>query len=377
METPDPSALNDILSALQLVPDLRRRERERTGRRGREHVRPWDVEREVAPPVDAPLADAPPTPAPVAAPLVDPPLVSVVMPSLNQGRFIERTLDSVLGQGYPRLELLVIDGGSQDETVAILERYRERHRGVLDFVSEPDRGQAHAVNKGLDRARGEVIGWLNSDDLYEPGCLGHVARAFAADPGCDAVYGHARYVDTDDRPLGPYPSRPGFDWAALAHECYICQPTVFWRRRVLERGLRLDERLDLCMDYDFWIRLGREHEIRFLARRLASSRIYYEAKTLKYRSRIFDEVFATVRRHYGFVPLSWTLGKAHHEHDLSDPLFPVRRPTWKTYRAAIWLALRHNAARPRFWPRLLREGARVSLHKLRREWAARFETRLK
>jgi len=253
--------------------------------------------------------------------------------------------------------------------VAILEKYRALYPGVVDFISEKDRGQAHALNKGFALAHGEIIGWLNSDDTYEPGCLHRVARTFVEDAEGDVVYGHALYIAKDDRPIGVYPTRTDFDWPALAHECYICQPSAFLRRRVFDLGHRLNEDLDLCMDYDFWIRLGREFKFRFVDQHLANSRLYANAKTVRNRSRIFDEVFATVRHHYGFVPVSWVLGKAHQECGYEDPATKIRRPTWKTYATAVWLALRHNAGQPRFWPRLVRDGAGIARRKLRKEWA--------
>lgn len=283
------------------------------------------------------------------------PLISVITPSFNQGGFIQRTIESVVGQSYPRIEHLVMDGASTDATVEVLGRYRERHPESFDFVSEPDRGQAHAVNKGYDLARGEIVGWLNSDDTYEPGTLAAVAEVFRTHPECDMVYGRAHYVDQNDELLGAYPTRAELDWETLAHECFICQPTVFLRRRVLDRGLRLDESLQMCMDYDFWIRLGRDHEVRFLDRVLAASRMYEDNKTVSQRSAVYGEVFRTVKKHYGRLPFSWALGRAHHVWDRGDPFFNVRHLTWMTYLIAAGILLRHNWTRPTCWPSLGRE----------------------
>ncbi|MEM7349172.1 MAG: glycosyltransferase [Acidobacteriota bacterium] len=298
------------------------------------------------------------------------PLITVVTPSFNQQAFIERTVRSVLDNGYPSVEHWVVDGDSTDGTVATLEQLRQTFPDRLHFVSEPDRGQAHAVNKGFDRASGEIVGWLNSDDTYEPGCLQAVAAFFAQHPECDAVYGRAHYVDENDQLLGVYPTRTEFDWQTLAHECFICQPTVFLRRRLLDRGLRLDDSLQMCMDYDFWIRLGRDHQVRFLDQVLASSRMYEDNKTLARRSEVYREVFLTVKRHYGRLPFSWALGRAHHVWDHGDPFFNIRRLTWVTYLIALFFLLRHNWSNPRDWRNLAREVWVPLRAKLQKRWRA-------
>ena len=300
----------------------------------------------------------------------DLPLISVVTPSFNQGDFIERTIQSVIDRGYPRVEHRVIDGGSTDSTLEVLRRYRRERPGELDFVSEPDRGQAHAVNKGFDQAEGEIIGWLNSDDTYEPGTLTAVAEMFRRHPECDVVYGRAQYVDQNDELLGAYPTRTEFQWEILAHECFICQPSVFLHRRVLERGLRLDESLQMCMDYDFWIRLGRDHEVRFLDRVLASSRMYEDNKTVSQRTAVYREVFHTVKKHYRRLPFSWALGRAHHVWDQGDPFFNVRRLTWMTYLIAGGILLRHNWSRPAGWPSVSREVWVPVSSLLKKRWRA-------
>jgi glycosyltransferase involved in cell wall biosynthesis len=301
-------------------------------------------------------------------PRPEPPLISVVTPSFQQARYVERTLRSVLEQGYPRLEYWVIDGGSTDGTVEILERYRRLYPDTLHYVSEPDGGQAAAVNKGLARARGEILGWLNSDDTYEAGSLAAIARAFLEHPDCDVVYGKARLVSEHDEPLAPYPTLPEFDWHTLIHQCFLCQPTVFFRRAVLEHGYRLDEALHLCLDYDFWIRLGRRFKFRFLDRHLANSRIYPTNKTLGQRSRVFEEAFRVLKRHYGWLPLSWALGRAHYLRDHADPFFNERRVTWPTYLLAFLFLAVHNVRAPRHWPHVAREVARAITRMLGNSW---------
>ena len=264
------------------------------------------------------------------------PLISVVTPSFNQGAFIEATLRSVLEQDYPNLEYWVLDGGSTDGTLEVLERYQRRYPDVLRYVSEPDGGQAAAVNKGFDRVRGEIIGWLNSDDTYEPGTLAAVTESFQNHPVSHVVYGRARHVGRDGEDIGEYPTQPAFRWHALIHQCFLCQPAVFMGRTVLDAGYRLDERLHLCLDYDLWIRLGRRFRFRFIDRHLANSRVYPENKSLSQQHMVLQEALDVIKSHYGWVPLSWATAWAHYHREGADAFFNIRPVTRTTYLAAFW-----------------------------------------
>lgn len=184
------------------------------------------------------------------------PLVTIVTPSFNQGQFLEQTIQSVLGQDYPRLEYIVMDGGSSDNSREILQRYAER---LAYWESQPDRGQAEAINKGLRRAQGDILGWLNSDDVLLPGVVRRTVEVFARHPEVDVIYGHLERIDADGRVV-PTPLLPKdqvtFGKERVIGECVVNQPGSFWRRSVMEKAGMLDDSLQYVMDYEYWIRLA-------------------------------------------------------------------------------------------------------------------------
>ncbi len=181
------------------------------------------------------------------------PRISVVTPSYNQARYLEESIRSVLCQEYPNLEYIVIDGGSSDGSVGIIDKYRSL---LARAVSEPDRGQAHAVNKGMSMAGGDILAFLNSDDLYLPGALYSAARYFVDHPDVEMIYAHAHRVDASGRVFERRVA-PEFDLARLLRSCFIRQPTVFMRRSLWDRVGPFDESLHRCMDYDYWLRASR------------------------------------------------------------------------------------------------------------------------
>ncbi len=233
-----------------------------------------------------------------------PSLVSVVTPSLNQGGFIEETIKSVLSQDYSKIEHIVVDGGSTDSTTDILAHFEGRIR----WVSEPDRGQADAVNKGFSMARGEILGWLNSDDTYLPGAISTVAEYFARHPEVVMVYGDAYFIDRDGRITGEY-STEQFRFERLAESCYICQPTVFIRAEVFKKIGDLNVDLQTCMDYDYWIRIGKYYPSTMIAflkgKHFANSRMHSETKTTVLQEKHYEECLETVKRHFGSISDSW------------------------------------------------------------------------
>jgi len=235
-----------------------------------------------------------------------PPDVTVVTPSYQQASFIEETIQSVLTQTGVTTEYLVMDGGSTDGTLEILERYRSR----LQFLSEKDQGQTDAINKGFQRAQGRILAYLNSDDTYLPGALTKAVHFLDEHPEFAMMYGEGYHVDAQGRFLERYYTEP-FDFQRLAQVCFICQPTVFVRREMLSAVGYLDTRLQYTMDYDYWIRIGKRYAIGYLPEYLARSRLHPENKTIFQRIQVHQEILDTVRRHYGRVPARWIAGYSH------------------------------------------------------------------
>jgi glycosyltransferase involved in cell wall biosynthesis len=232
--------------------------------------------------------------------------VSIVTPSFNQGQFIECTLRSVAEQSGVEIEHVVFDGGSNDDTVAVLKRFNPPVR----WVSKKDRGQTDAVNQGIRATDGEVVGWLNSDDVYYPGAIARVVAFFEANPEIDLVYGMADHIDLNDYAFEPYPTEP-FDLERLKEFCFICQPALFFRRRVVEKYGLLDESLHYCMDYEYWLRLGKAGaRFAYLEEKLAGSRLYAENKTLGAKVEVHREINDMLKKTLGRVPDKWLFGYA-------------------------------------------------------------------
>jgi glycosyltransferase involved in cell wall biosynthesis len=184
-------------------------------------------------------------------PLASPPVISIVTPNFNHGKFIERTIKSVLDQRYPRLEYIVQDAGSTDETREILDRYRD---SLAHVASKPDKGQAEGLNRGFRRATGEILAYLNSDDLLLPGALHYVARFFHEHPDVDVVYGHRVVIDEYDAEIGRW-VLPPHDDEILSWADYVPQETLFWQRRVWEKvGGSIDESFRFAIDWDLLLR---------------------------------------------------------------------------------------------------------------------------
>ncbi|MDQ6670160.1 MAG: glycosyltransferase [Chloroflexota bacterium] len=238
--------------------------------------------------------------------------IAVVTPSHNQGEFIERTIRSVLDQNYPDLEYVVCDAESGDATPAILEAYADR----LQIIREPDRGQADAVNKGIRVTSGDVIGWLNSDDVYYPGALATVAGFFGDHPDVDVLYGDADFIDAWGAVIGRYYTR-AWDAERLKERPFLCQPAVFFRRRMVDRFGLLDEQLQYTLDYEYWLRLaaGGAH-FAYLPVTLAGARLHSATKTRNGRLKLHAELHPMLKRYVRKVPDGWIL--SHTQAHLQD-----------------------------------------------------------
>ncbi len=243
-----------------------------------------------------------------APPAAEQPLVSIVTPSLNQGRFVRQTIESVLAQTYPNIEYIVIDGGSTDETLEILRSYGDRVR----WLSEPDEGQTAAINKGFRLTGGTIVGYLNSDDILLPDAIAQVVEHLRNHPECDLVYGDADYIDAEDRIMGAYPT-DDYSFERLMEDCCICQPAAYWRTSVMEAVGPFDETVHLAMDYEYWIRIDRSGlVIQHLNERLAQSRLHPETKTLSERSGIYREIFEICRERGGYISHNYVFGYWEH-----------------------------------------------------------------
>ncbi len=197
------------------------------------------------------------------------PTISIVTPCLNDARFIDDAIRSVLDQGYPNVEHIIIDGGSTDETLTILKRYPH-----LKWISEPDQGLTDALNKGLRRATGEIIGWLNSDDYYLPGAFTSVAAAFDRNDTMDIVYGDFEFVDLGKRPLGRLRNSRFDPMILMFYRNYIPSNAAFWRRRIIDDGHFLDTSFKVVMDWDWWLQLTTlGYQFLFIPENLAAFRI--------------------------------------------------------------------------------------------------------
>lgn len=236
--------------------------------------------------------------------------VTVVMPSFNQGRFIEAAVRSVLEQAYPGLELLIVDGGSSDGTLPCLERLLAVFGDKLRWLSEKDSGPANAINKALRLARGEFVGWLNSDDLYAPGAVATAAAYLTANPEMVMVYGEAEHVDETGTRLAAYPSRrPPVSPETFQEGCFICQPSVFLRREVFDTVGLLDEGLATAFDFELWMRLFQAFpgRIGFVDQLLACSRLHADCITNSQRRLVAMENIKILSKYFDYAKPHWLL----------------------------------------------------------------------
>lgn len=215
------------------------------------------------------------------------PKISIITPSYNQGQFLEETICSVLGQGYPNLEYIVIDGGSTDGSVEIIQKYAPQ---LAYWVSEKDSGQVEAIQKGLDRATGDVVAWLNSDDVYTPGTLGKVGAIFR-DRNPAFLYGRCDFTDVEGNFAYSLPYYEGLDLEMVITHNFLPQPSCFWRREISLAVGPLNPKLHYAMDYEYWVRvLLAGYTMESVPEVLSLYRLHDASKTCTMSSRFEDEM---------------------------------------------------------------------------------------
>jgi glycosyltransferase involved in cell wall biosynthesis len=217
------------------------------------------------------------------------PRISIITPSYNQGQFIEETIRSVLLQGYPNLEYIIIDGGSTDNSVEVIKKYE---RWLAYWVSEPDKGQSAAINKGWKKSTGEILAWLNSDDLYFPHALNTIVKYFSMNPDSLVVYGNCDVLAKNGKRIDSIRNVP-FNAYRLLYFNYIPQPSLFLRKRIFDKVELLDSALHYIMDWDLLLRVAitlKKKEIGYFPKTLSCLRMYHGCKTVSASFKIIQEL---------------------------------------------------------------------------------------
>jgi glycosyltransferase involved in cell wall biosynthesis len=214
------------------------------------------------------------------------PKISVVVPSFNQAKYLELTLRSIIDQNYPNLELIVIDGGSTDGSPDIISRYENR---IKFWCSEPDGGQTHGIVKGFSHATGDILCFINSDDLLEHGSLYDVGRYFTQHPEADAVYGNTLWIDAEGKAIRPQKEIPFSRFIFLHTYNYIPGMSMFWRRAIYDRSGGLNPDFQMAFDADMWMRFSDHGTIKHVARQWSRMRRYSEQKTMRLRELTIRE----------------------------------------------------------------------------------------
>ena len=254
------------------------------------------------------------------------PRVSIVVPSYNQAPYLEAALTSVFDQHYANIQLIVIDGGSTDGSLEIIQRHAAR---LAYWQSQPDAGQTDAINQGFARAEGKYLAWLNADDRLLPEAVAEAVEFLEAHPAVGLVYGDADFINGNGAVVGRFAARQTDYRRLLRGYVHVPQQAAFWRRSLWERVGPLDAEFYFAMDYDLWVRLAKVSEIRYHARRWAQFRLHGDSKTMRDDMRAWPEMLKVQAREGGRW-LSW-----------------IRLRYWARRLLAPLLALR--------WKRMLRD----------------------
>ncbi|HEC86471.1 MAG TPA: glycosyltransferase [Thermoplasmatales archaeon] len=272
------------------------------------------------------------------------PLVSIVTPSYNQGQFIEETILSVKNQNYPNIEHIIVDGGSTDNTLEILKKYEGTYN--MRWVSEPDEGMYQAINKGLRMAKGEILSYLNSDDLYLPWTVETVVAHLTKNLSVDLVYGDVISLDMENKTLELIICPP-FNLKFLHRAGGFFQPTVFWRRKVFEQLGGFDETLKFVADCDYWMKVGTIFGIRKINEVLAIDRLHGSAKRSLYPD-VWRNELKEVRKRYCKSGLI--------QKNLELFIYRLYGPFWQRYYMVKFLyryLTRHKSKDQSAWSRFL------------------------
>ncbi len=264
------------------------------------------------------------------------PLVTIVTPSYNQAEFLESTILSVIEQDYPRLEYIVVDGGSTDNSLEIIRKYEDR---ITHWSSEPDAGQTEAINKGFARASGDIFAYLNSDDMYRPGAVREAVEFFSQNAETGMVYGDADYIDEVGITIGKFPAAQT-DYRRLRRGyVHIPQQAAFFRAELWDRVGPLDPTFQFAMDYDLWVRIAALKPIQYHRRTWAAFRLHGKAKTMSAAELCWPEMIRVHRRLGG--GLFSVIYAKYLVRRLLEPILPYRLST------RLWLqqwALNRNGS---------------------------------
>jgi glycosyltransferase involved in cell wall biosynthesis len=252
----------------------------------------------------------------------DLPLISIVTPSFNQARYLEAAIQSVFSQNYPRLEYIIVDGGSTDDSLDIIRKYSGK---LAWWTSEKDKGQTDALNKGFAHAGGNILAWLNSDDTYEPGALASAMEILQGDPQLGLVYGDANYINETGRVIGKFPAAQTDLHRLRQGYVHIPQQASFFRGDLWRSVGPLDPSFYFAMDYDLWVRIAARSQVKYVPQTWANFRLHTAGKTIYADDRCWPEM---LKVHYrdGGGPFSVIVAK-YYVRKLVAPLWNWRRRT--------------------------------------------------